>query len=86
MVSTIEMKHLFVLDDWRRRSIGTALVVAVAQARHLGGAVLQLDVDESRGAAIRLSEAHGFLPTDPFNEGWPGARWYALSLDAIRDE
>ena len=36
MVSTIEMKHLFVLDDWRRRSIGTALVVAaVAQARHL---------------------------------------------------
>ena len=25
-------------------------------------------------------EAYGFVPTEPFNEGWPGERWYALRL------
>ena len=82
-VDAVEMKHLFVLDGWRRRGIGKALVVAaVTQAQQMGGAVLLLDVDESRRAAIRLYEAFGFLPTEPFNEGWPGARWYALPLSA----
>jgi GNAT superfamily N-acetyltransferase len=47
--NAIEMKHLFVLDGWRRRGIGTTLVAAVvAQAQQLGAAVLLLDVDESR--------------------------------------
>jgi putative acetyltransferase len=79
--NAIEMKHLFVLDGWRRRGIGTTLVApVVAQAQQLGAAVLFLDVDESRHAAIRLYEAFGFLPTEPFNEGWPGARWCALPL------
>ena len=56
------------------------MAAVVAQAQQLGTAVLLLDVDESRHAANRLYEAFGFLPTEPFNEGWPGVRWYALPL------
>ncbi len=55
------LEDLFVVEQARRAGVGDALVMlAIERARARGAKRIELDANESNGAAIALYERHGF--------------------------
>ena len=87
VVDQAHINNLAVLPDLRGRGLGTQLLEAiVAEAAHLGGVLLSLEVRHSNEPALRLYQRAGFLHggvrtnyyTNPVEDA-PGAKLLCYS-------
>lgn len=80
-----EMKRLYVRADWRGQGLGRRLAdSAIGFARAAGYPVLRLDtIPGQMAAADAMYRTMGFAATSAYYDNpIPGARYYALRLDA----
>jgi GNAT superfamily N-acetyltransferase len=64
-----EMKRLYVRPEFRGEGVGKQLAEAIlAEARHIGYAVMRLDTVPKLAAATRLYESLGFARRDAYYE------------------
>jgi ribosomal protein S18 acetylase RimI-like enzyme len=80
--TTCEMKRLFVRPAFRGCGAGRLLVEAIlAEGRAAGYRHMRLDTLPSMGSAIRLYQALGFRPVEPYTANpHPGALFLARAL------
>lgn len=85
-VDEVELLNISVLDDWRRRGLGTSLLAGLCQrAREMGARRMLLEVRPSNDAGLGFYARHGFRQLGRRKAYYPavGGREDALIMELM---
>lgn len=81
---TIELKHFFLLPEFRGRGLGRRMLGGVeAAARLLGARRIVLDTATPLREAAALYLSAGYVPIPRYNDNPHGSAWFARDLAPV---